>query len=149
MIRIWGGGGGGWGDPLERDVEAVAVTWRAGLGHVGRARDGLWRDHCARRVQAMRTPRVSQRARLSGARGALADFDYGAGRTAWEERFGVAAQRVAAWMPSLAPGLRRSAQAALYDFLQENGPGPYDAATTDQAVQAVTARLQKQMGGGG
>jgi N-methylhydantoinase B len=39
LINYWQGGGGGWGNPFERDVDAVVADVRAGLVSLQRARD--------------------------------------------------------------------------------------------------------------
>ena len=100
VIRIWSGGGGGWGDPLERDVEAVVNDVAAGLVTIERARTVYGVIIAQGAVQAMETHAC--RAELAAARGALPAFDFGPGRSAWEAIYGAAAERIAAWLPDAA-----------------------------------------------
>jgi N-methylhydantoinase B len=135
-IRLWSGGGGGWGDPLERDPAAVAQDVAAGLVSPERARTvygvALGQDDAA--TEALRRD-------MAAARAPRPDFDYGPGRTAWEEVYGAAAERIAAWLPTLPEGVRRHAQAEIYQHLRHAGPGPYTPAATEQAIRRVEAKL--------
>ena len=54
-------------------------------------------------------------------------------RGEWERVHGVAADRIAAWLPSLPVGVRRYAQAHAYQALHARGAGPYD----DDEISAV------------
>lgn len=68
-------GGGGWGDPLERDPEAVARDVARGLvTHEGAARYGVVLDHLGR-PDAEATAEL--RARLAHERGECPMFDFG------------------------------------------------------------------------
>jgi N-methylhydantoinase B len=138
VIKIWSGGGGGWGDPLKRDPEAVRQDVAAGLVSPERARSvygvAIGEDEAAT---------AARRAALAAKRKAQPSFDYGPGRTAWEEIYGVAAEGIAAWLPSLPEGVRREAQGRVYHELRETGPGPYDGAATEQVMRSVEAKLPR------
>ena len=135
VIRLWSGGGGGYGDPFTRDPDAVARDVAAGLVSRERARDaygvvlnGDTVDPAA--TQTLRNRQVDTR-----------DFDFGAARSEWERLHGVAASRIAAWLPSLPAGVRRYAQAHAYQRLHAEGPGPYDAEQVTAALTQLSAEL--------
>ncbi len=77
VIRIWSGGGGGWGDPLERDPEKVLADVAAGLVSSERAHAVYGVAITQGRVQAAETE--ARRAELRERRGALPAFDFGPG----------------------------------------------------------------------
>ncbi len=81
VIRLWSGGGGGWGDPLQRDPDAVGEDVAAGLVSPERARSvyGVAIGQDAAATQALRHA-------MSAERGARPAFDFGPGRDAWEGR---------------------------------------------------------------
>ncbi|HYZ23403.1 MAG TPA: hydantoinase B/oxoprolinase family protein, partial [Rhodopila sp.] len=139
VIRIWSGGGGGWGDPLKRDTEAVAQDVAAGLVSSERARNiyGVVLGPDGIRPAETQALRIE----LAATRGARPTFDYGPGRTAWEAAYGAAMRDVAAWLPHLPEGVRRYAQAEVYRLLQEAGPGPHGRDAAQRAIQAVSATL--------
>jgi N-methylhydantoinase B len=139
VIRIWSGGGGGWGDPLARDPDAVAGDVAAGLVSPARARAVYGVAFGPEGVDAAAT--AALRAALAASRGPRPAFDFGPGRSAWENAFGAAMARVTAWLPTLPDGVRRHAQAEVYRRLQAAGPGPHDAAAADAAIRAVAALL--------
>ena len=140
-IRIWAGGGGGWGDPLERDPAMVARDVAADLLSLERARSVYGVVVTNGKVQAEQTHAL--RASMSAQCAVPPAFDFGPGRGAWEATYGVAAERIADWLPTLAEGVRRHAQADVYRQLQASGPGPYDAGATQQALLLVEKRLPK------
>jgi hypothetical protein len=82
---------------------------------------------------------------MSAERGARPAFDFGPGRNAWEGRYGVAAECIAAWLPTLPEGVRRHAQAEVYQRLRESAPGPYDGAATQQAIHVVEENLPRRI----
>jgi N-methylhydantoinase B len=144
VIRIWSGGGGGWGDPLERDSMLVAQDVAAELVSPERARSVYGvviasGDVAAAETKALRTNMAAQCT-------ARPPFDFGPGRGAWEATYGVAAEHIAAWLPTLAEGVRRHAQAEVYHQLRASGPGPYDGAATGQAIQLVKTKLPANSG---
>jgi N-methylhydantoinase B len=144
VIRIWSGGGGGWGDPLERSPEAVVADVAAGLVTTERARSVYGVITAQGELQTIETQEC--REELAAARGVLPAFDFGPGRSAWEAIYGAAAERIAAWLPSLSEGVRRYAQAEVYQTLRQSGPGPYDDAATQQAIGKVAAALPGDVG---
>jgi N-methylhydantoinase B len=144
MIHLWSGGGGGWGDPLARDPEAVARDVAAELVSAERARTVYGVAIGPDGVRAGET-RDLRRALLAQ-RGRRPAFDFGPGRGAWQERYGAAMQRVTEWLPTLPEGVRRYAQAEVYRQLQGTGPGPVDAASAKRAIAAVEATLPTREG---
>jgi N-methylhydantoinase B len=140
-IRIWAGGGGGWGDPLERDPAMVAQDVAAELLSRERARSVYGVVVTNGEAQPAETKAL--RATMAAQRAAPPAFDFGPGRGAWEATYGTAAERIADWLPMLAEGIRRHAQAEVYRQLQASGPGPYDATATQQAIQLVETKLPK------
>ena len=139
VIRLWGGGGGGWGDPLDRDPEMVAADAAAGLVSAARGREiygvVFGRDGIDEAATA------ALRERLKSGRAPLGEFDFGAARSDWERRHGVAAEEIAAWLPELPAAVRRHAQGDVYRRLHESGPGPYGADAIVAAIAAVGAAL--------
>ncbi len=140
VIRLWSGGGGGYGDPLRRDPALVARDVADELVSVARAGDVygvvLWDGG----VDAAATER--RRKEIAARRGVAAAYDFGPARTEWERVHGGAAELIAEWLPGLPAGVRRYAQGRVYRELHEAGPGPYDAA----AVRAVLQRLGAELG---
>lgn len=135
VIKIWSGGGGGYGDPLQREVVLVEQDIAAGLVSAQRARDvyGVVPGDTAA------TERL--RANLAANRGARGDYDFGPGRTAWEREHATAAAQISAWLPTLSAGVRRHAQAQVYRDLHQSGPGPYDAVRVSQILKDVEVRI--------
>jgi N-methylhydantoinase B len=137
VIRLWSGGGGGYGDPFMRDPEAVVRDVAAGLISGERATEvyGVVLDGDA--VDEAAT------ARLRGGQREPGGFDFGAARSAWERVHGIAAERIAAWLPSLPVGVRRYAQAQAYQQLHGSGPGPYDADQVAAVIAGIETALQR------
>ncbi|HUB15427.1 MAG TPA: hydantoinase B/oxoprolinase family protein [Acetobacteraceae bacterium] len=138
-IRMWSGGGGGYGDPLERDPAAVATDVVAELVSPARARDVYGVVMVDGVVDEASTAR--QRETLRAARGELPMFDFGPGRSEWERAHGEAAEQIAAWLPSLPLGVRRYAQGQVYRKLHETGAGPYGVALVNDVLANVGAAL--------
>ena len=137
VIRLWGGGGGGFGDPFERDPELVAADVAAGLVSPERARAVYGVAITAGTLDATATAMLRRRPRNVDRA-----FDFGPARSEWERVHGAAAERIAAWLPSLPVAVRRYAQAAAYRQLHETGPGPYRA----DAIAAVLATVGAALG---
>ncbi len=135
IIRLASGGGGGYGDPFTRDPDAVARDVGAGLVSRERAK-GVY-------GVVLRGDAVDQSATalLRSAKCTTASFDFGAARSGWERVHGVAADQIAAWLPSLPVGVRRYAQAQVYERLHASGPGPYDAAQVARVIADIAPSL--------
>lgn len=139
LIQLWGGGGGGFGDPFERDPEMVAADVAAGLVSIERARQVYGVAIADGVVDIEATAALRRRPRA-----AAAAFDFGPARSEWERVHRDAAERIAAWLPSLPVAVRRYAQAEAYRHLHAGGPGPYRADVIDAALAAVSAALGQQ-----
>jgi N-methylhydantoinase B len=137
VIRLWGGGGGGFGDPFDRDAELVAADVAAGLVSVERARAvyGVALS-AAGTVDAAATVALRRRKRP-----ARDGFDFGPARSEWEKIHGEAAERIAAWLPDLPVAVRRYAQGEAYRHLHQTGPGPYSTDAITTALAAIGAAL--------
>lgn len=138
VITIASGGGGGHGEPYRRDPQDVRND------HL----DGLLSQERARTVYGveLRDGEVDEAAtdslRASG--GGTADsaaFDFGVARRDWEECFGVVAEHLANWLPSLPAPVRRHAQERVYALLRRHGPGPYDGVAAQGAIEEVRSEL--------
>jgi N-methylhydantoinase B len=131
-IRLWGGGGGGFGDPMTRDPALVEEDVANGLVSPERARD----------IYGVVPGDAAATAKLRAASRASADgFDFGAARRDWEQTHGAAAERIGGFLPSLPVAVRRYAQAEIYRRLHETGPGPYHGEAVEAALAAVGAAL--------
>jgi N-methylhydantoinase B len=135
VIRLWSGGGGGYGDPLRRDVALVETDVAAGLVSVQRARD----VYGVVIGDAAATARLRQD--IAGMHDKTGDYDFGPGRTAWESRHATAAELIASWMPTLPAGVRRYAQARVYQMLHEGGVGPYLADEVMPILEQLTVQF--------
>jgi N-methylhydantoinase B len=136
VIRLWSGGGGGYGDPFARDPEAVARDVLAGLISRERARDvyGVVLDG-----EAVDT---SSTARLRTGDRQTSKIDFGDARREWERVHGIVAESVADWLPTLPVGVRRYAQAHVYEQLHASGAGPYDASVAE-VIAEIDANLKR------
>jgi N-methylhydantoinase B len=139
IIRIWSAGGGGFGDPLDRDPALVAADVDAGLVLPERARDVYGVALAEGKIDVAATWIV--RARLKDGRGELPAFDFGVARTEWERLHGAAAERIATWLPNLAAAVRRYAQSQVYHLLHTAGAGPYGEAAIEAAIAQVERTL--------
>ncbi|MGC1885213.1 MAG: hydantoinase B/oxoprolinase family protein [Stellaceae bacterium] len=135
VIRLWGGGGGGFGDPFERDPAAVAEDVAAGLVSPARARDVYGVVLAGEEVNSAATETL--RHRLDARSRRNVDFDFGAAREEWERVHGLAAERIAEWLPSLPAGVRRYAQAEIYRRLHITGAGPFGTDSIAAAIAEV------------
>src|SRR5215207_468536 len=139
LIQLWGGGGGGFGDPFERDPALVMADIAAGLVSPERAREvyGVALANGAVDVEATAALRGRPRP-------VAPQFDFGPARSEWERVHGEAAERIAVWLPTLPVAVRRYAQAEAYRHLHQAGPGPYRADAISAALSAVDAALGQQ-----
>lgn len=139
VLSIAVGGGGGLGSPLERPLRAVAADVKNDLISLERARtvygavvgtdgsiDEAASQDLRRKLRATETENA---------------FDLGAGRRGWERRYGAAPMLLAQRLGELPPGLRRPAQAQVYQELDALGEGPHDDARVGQVVDRVLAAL--------
>jgi N-methylhydantoinase B len=136
VIRVWGGGGGGFGDPFAREPALVAEDVLAGLISPERAREVYGVVIDAGEIDDAATLHLRDAAGRP-----RHDFDFGAGRDEWERIHGEAAEHIAGWLPSLPAGVRRYAQAEAYRRLHAAGPGPYRGAAIAAAIAETGATL--------
>jgi N-methylhydantoinase B len=137
VIRLWSGGGGGYGDPFARDPDAVAHDVAAGLVSRERARGVYGVVLNGDAVDAPATARLRAGNRQTG------EIDFGDARREWERMHGIAAESVADWLPTLPVGVRRYAQAHVYEQLHASGPGPYDASQVAEVIAGIEANLKR------
>jgi N-methylhydantoinase B len=135
VIRLWSGGGGGYGDPLTRDPAAVARDVSAGLVSRERAAEVYGVALDGDEVDPAATARLRNRPCATG------DFDFGEARNEWERVHGLAADRIAAWLVSIPVGVRRYAQAHAYQRLHASGCGPYQADEITTLLNALHTEL--------
>jgi N-methylhydantoinase B len=141
VIRLWSGGGGGYGDPLTREPEWVARDVVAGLVSPQRARDVYG---VALREDAVdEAGTVQLRHEKAAQRTTVPAYDFGPGRTEWERVHGRAANLIAEWLPRLPAGVRRYAQAQVYRHLHATGSGPYDTPIIETALSKVATQLNQ------
>ena len=122
VIRLWSGGGGGYGDPLTRDPALVARDVVDDLVTVERAREVYGVVLCDGAVDAAATAR--RREQLGMMRAAPAAYDFGPGATRGNASTARRLSSIADWLPGLPAGVRRYAQGRVYRHLHEVGPGP-------------------------
>ncbi|MDA8049255.1 MAG: hydantoinase B/oxoprolinase family protein [Rhodospirillales bacterium] len=136
VIRLWSGGGGGYGDPTARDALLVAADVAAGLISPARAREIYGVVLAGDDVDEVATAalRAQMPARGKG-------FDLGLARSEWERVHGEAAERISAWLPTLPAGVRRFAEGAVYRALHAGGPGPYEGAAIEAAIAEVAEAI--------
>ena len=139
-VRLWSAGGGGFGDPLTRAPEAVAADVEAGLVSRERARSayGVVLDESG---TLDRDATASLRADRTAPAPEALSFDFGAARSAWEDRHAEAAALIAAWLPSLPAPLRRQGQTAVYRRLAACGDRALGPGVVRDAMEAVAADL--------
>ena len=89
-------------------------------------------------VDAPETARLRAGDRQTG------EIDFGDARREWERMHGIAAESVADWLPTLPVGVRRYAQAHVYEQLHASGPGPYDAS---QVARSLLGSMQLEANG--
>ena len=139
LIQLWGGGGGGFGDPFERDPALVLADVAAGLVSPARARDVYGVAIEGGAVDEAATAELRRRPRR-----APGEFDFGPARSEWEDCHGEAAERIGLWLPGLPVAVRRYAQAEAYRRLHAAGPGPYRTEAIMTTLAAVGAALGQQ-----
>lgn len=136
-LTIIGAGGGGFGDPLERDPERVLTDHLNGLVSRERARDvyGVVIEEGAVDEAATTELRAS---RATGEDRTMR-FDVGGARTRWEERHRNVLARIHEWVWSLPAALRTQAKEYVFTGLADLGDGVY----TLQQVESVIATFAR------
>jgi N-methylhydantoinase B len=128
-VQIRGSGGGGYGDPLQRAVDAVVADVRDGLVSPARAqavygvaiRDGEVDLELTRRLRAGGAD--------AGGGASVAAIDLGPGRSAWEVSHGAFSARLSGWLPGLPKDLRHEAKLCAYELMTRalaDGADPVD-----------------------
>jgi N-methylhydantoinase B len=138
-IRV--GGGGGYGSPLRRDPALVESDWRDGLLSPERAREVYGVVLGPEGVDDGATMALRAERAKGPADAPATEMDYGTGRTAWERRFGVAAERLAARLREVPAALRRPLQEQVYAALAASGPGPYGEEEVEGVITGVLAAM--------
>jgi N-methylhydantoinase B len=141
VIRIWSGGGGGFGNALERDPAAVADDVGAGLVSPERARDVYGVAVSSTGVDVAATRVLRDQLKNTG-RHRQEPFDLGPARSDWERLHGDLPKRIAAWLPRLPAGVRRYAQSQVYRHLHALGPGPY----AEHAIASAISKVARALG---
>lgn len=143
LMRVAGGGGGGYGDPLQRSPEAVRRDIFDGLLSLerGRTHYGVILGATGEgEVNAEATAKL--RRQLAAQRPTHAPVDFGPGRGAWQQNWEEAYAIIADWCQTLPPNGRRSAQERAYLRLIEQltpPPAPED-------VWRVIRQLEQEWG---
>jgi N-methylhydantoinase B len=146
-ITILTPGGGGYGDPFEREPERVLRDVQRGMVSCEAAREDYGVVLQGGTIDLAAT--LALRAELRQARPPVAKtdglaFDFGTNRVAWESVFDDALMnRIVAAILALSPGARRTARRRLFqpiaDLLQP--AGPIDAAALRRVVPLVQRML--------
>jgi N-methylhydantoinase B len=142
VISIQGGGGGGYGDPLERDPHLVLADVVDGLVSESRAREQygvIIRDGVLCSAETS-----DQRNRMRGSHPRGDGFDPGPGRREWEARFGVATNLITLWLQQIPIELRHYAKEQAFRSIERLGPGPYLEAEVERALTMCAEQLQLQ-----
>jgi len=146
IVTIMTPGGGGYGDPLERDIDKVIEDVSLGYVSVQAARESYgvvisegYADFAAS---------AALRNTLKRERGALPQFDFGPEREAWDAVFDDATMmHLNAALMRLAPHLRSQRRQAIFNRvlprLGEVGPVPMQEVIGD--VAAARARLAEEV----
>jgi N-methylhydantoinase B len=141
VVHIRGSGGGGYGDPLQRAVEAVVTDVRNGLVSEQRAASVygvVFADGQADlpHTEALRKRRGAETATAPAA------IDLGPGRLEWQAQFGPLSDSLVGWLQGVPKELRHEAKARAYAIagreLEARGVSP--------AFETVTAQVEQQLG---
>lgn len=138
-VRIVSPGGGGYGDPLERDPALVLRDVRDGLVGADEALDDYGVVLGADGVDEART-----RAERAARRGAPApEFVHGPERAAYERRLPEAVQDdVAAVLLECPAGIRHFLKEQLYDWIVEAGPAGATREALRERARTLLNRLE-------
>jgi N-methylhydantoinase B len=141
-VVLRGGGGGGFGNPFERETKAVLGDVLAGLVSPGRARDvyGVVIANDAVDFDATAALR-KEKARTQPPATA---FDFGPGRTRWEADYDAAAGPIRKWIWSLPFGLRWYGRQQVWSRLKALGKPPFGPKHAAQAIVEVEEFLRSR-----
>lgn len=139
VVRLRGGGGGGYGDPLDRAPAKVAKDVADGLVSWERARDvyGVVLEGSAVDPDATIERRASLR---TDADRPL--FDLGAGRRTWEEGYKAAADRISGWLWTLPANLRSFGREQAWSRMTAKGAAPYSASDAERCIAEIEDLLR-------
>jgi N-methylhydantoinase B len=140
VMGIQGPGGGGYGDPAKREPSRVLRDVKDGLVSTERARD-IYRV-------AITNSAVddTETARLRGSAAARpSTFDFGAARSAWEAKFGEAAEAIREWLWTLPPALRHYARKRAFNALAGAGEGPFGRKDVAPIIKDIMTVVRKQI----
>ena len=152
-VHIRGSGGGGFGDPFERDVDAVAADVADGLVSPERAlgaygvvlRHGTARAGGAVEVDEDATLEQRKRLAAGGREGGAAlpgAVEPGEARRAFDRDFARLSARLATWLPSLPVPVRHPAKAAAYGLMRAHlARGERDDVDFEALLAEVLDRL--------
>ncbi|MFT4029740.1 MAG: hydantoinase B/oxoprolinase family protein [Protaetiibacter sp.] len=142
VIVVTSPGGGGFGNPLQRDPAAVLDDCMDGLLSRERAESVYGVVVRGDAVDADATARARERLAQEGsAPHRHGSFDRGAARSAWEERYGLASATIARWLETLPVRLRPRLKERAFRALEATGAGPY---TTEQVSTALAETAKKE-----
>lgn len=139
IVTLRGGGGGGYGDPFERDPAKVLADVEAGLVSLERARDVYGVAIVDGKVDEAETAKLR-----AVDRGPLPEFDYGPGRTEWAAAYEVAADTIRDWLWTLPKSLRNYAKQDVWARMRRAGDPPYSEADAKAAIDDATAVLRER-----
>jgi hypothetical protein len=139
-VRIVAPGGGGYGDPLERDPELVRTDVANGFVNAERAAEDYGVILDGGNVNLPKT--LARRAELARGR-ARDEFVFGPERTEYERRLPPALQDAVATALLEYPGaVRHFLKEQLYQKLEENGAAALDPAALRERVQALLKEME-------
>ena len=139
-VHIRGSGGGGYGDPNQRDAEAVACDVADGRISAERASElyGVVTKGAELEREATALLRAERPPRPSGA------VDVGAARAAFEQQLGPLSAELSRWLPTLPTAVRYAAKLAAYGIARAALEG--GAETVD--VEGTLAAARDEIDGG-
>ncbi len=137
VVTIVGAGGGGYGDPLDRDPVRVLSDYLNGFVSAQRACDcyGVVINESELDLDATEVLRAEMRLGLVNSEW----LDLGAARIAWEAKYGEAGKCISDWVWSLPDGVRTEAKVYAFDSLSKFGDGPYTKADVDAIISSAGA----------
>src|SRR5262249_30131820 len=130
-IRIVSPGGGGYGDPFQRDPELVRREGGNGLFAPGQAGARYGRG-----IEPARRDLDASRRRLSGAAAPAPEFSFGREREDYERRLPPGVQdAVAAELAAYSGSYRNFLKEQVYDAIMANGASPLDPVALRERVR--------------